>query len=126
MDFKHVVDPVVQAVNVIRSKGLNHRQFRDFLQDIHSDFSDVLYHTNVRWLSLGNVLKRVWELKEEIVMFFEMTNIVCDFSTKAQNTEWMSDFVFATDIMQKMNELNKELQGKGVFAHDLYLKVKSF
>ena len=38
----------------------------------------------------------------------------------------MSDFAFATDIMQKINELNKELQGKRVFAHDLYLKVKSF
>ena len=38
----------------------------------------------------------------------------------------MSDFAFATDIMQKMNELNKELLGKGVFAHDLYLEVKSF
>ena len=82
LDFKHVVDPVVQAVNVIRSRGLNHRQFRDFLQDIDSDFSDVLYHTMVRWLSLGNVLKRVWELKEEIVMFFEMKDIVCNFSTK--------------------------------------------
>ena len=38
----------------------------------------------------------------------------------------MSDFAFATDIMQKMNELNKELQGKGLFAYDLYLKFKSF
>ena len=38
----------------------------------------------------------------------------------------MSDFVFATDIMQKMNELNKKLQGKEVFAHDLYLEVKLF
>ena len=55
-----------------------------------------------------------------------MTNIFCDFSTKAQNTQWMSDFAFATDIMQKMNELNKELQEKEIFAHDLYLKVKSF
>ena len=125
LDFKHVVDPVVQAVK-IRSKGLNHKQFWDFLQDIYSDFSDVLNHTNARWLSLRNVLKRVWELKEEIVMFFEMTSIVCDLSTKAQNTEWMSDFAFATDIMQKTNELNKELQGKGVFAHDLYLKVKAY
>ncbi|XP_077971735.1 general transcription factor II-I repeat domain-containing protein 2-like [Styela clava] len=103
-DFKHVVKPVVQAVNVIRSKGLNHRQFRDFLQDIDSDFSDVLYLTNVRWLSLGIVLKRVWELKEEIVVFFEMKDIVCDFSTKARDTEWMSDFAFATDIIYAKNE----------------------
>ena len=49
-----------------------------------------------------------------------------DFSTKAQNTKWKSDFAFATDIIQKINELNEELQGKGVFAHNLYLKVKSF
>ena len=38
----------------------------------------------------------------------------------------MSDFAFATDTMQKMNELNKELEEKGTFARDLYLKVKSF
>ena len=28
-------------------------------------------------------------------------------------------------LCKKRNELNKELQGKEVFAHDLYLKVKS-
>ena len=56
-----------------------------------------------------------------------MKDIVCNFSTKTQNTEWMSDFAFATDIMQKINELNKKLQGKEVFAYDLYLEeVKSF
>ena len=32
LDFKHVVDPVVQAVNVIRSRGRNHRQFREFFK----------------------------------------------------------------------------------------------
>ena len=55
-----------------------------------------------------------------------MKDIVCNFSTKTQNTECMSDFAFATDIMQKINELNKKLQGKEVFAYDLYLEVKSF
>jgi len=54
LHFKHVVDPVVQAVNVILSRGLNHRQFQDFLQNIDCAFYDVLYHTNVS----GNVLKR--------------------------------------------------------------------
>ena len=27
LDFKHIVGPVVQAVNIVRSKELNHRQF---------------------------------------------------------------------------------------------------
>ena len=40
--------------------------------------------------------------------------------------EWVCDFAFATGIMQKMNEFNTKLQGKRVFAHDLYLQIKSF
>ena len=28
--------------------------------------------------------------------------------------------------MQKLNELNAKLQGKGLFAHELYQKVKAF
>ena len=72
---KHVMDPVVRAVNSMRAHGLKHRQFRSFLEDIEADFTDVLYHTNV-WLSMGKVLKRVWDLKAEIVMFFSMKDIL--------------------------------------------------
>ena len=72
------------------------------------------------------MLKRVWELKEEIVVFFLIKDVVSDYSIKAQNTEWMFNFPFATGIMQNMNELNKKLRGKGVFAQVLHLEVKSF
>ena len=118
--------PVVRAVTSIRASGLKHRQFRSFLEDIEADFTDVLYHTNVRWLSMGKVLKRVWDLKAEIVMFFNMKDISCDFSKEMESEEWVCDFAFAVDIMQKLNELNTKLQGKGVFAHELYLEVKAF
>ena len=55
-----------------------------------------------------------------------MRDVDCGFSTKTQDMEWLGDFAFPADIMQKMNELNTKLQGKGVFAHDLHLEVKSF
>lgn len=126
LKLKHVMDPVVRAVNSIRARGLNHRQFRSFLEDNEADFTDVLYHTNVRWLSMGKVLKRVWDLKAEIVMFFTMKEISCDFSKEMESDEWVCDFAFAVDIMQKLNELNTKLQGKGLFAHELYLEVKVF
>ena len=48
LKLKHVMDPVMRAVNAIRACGLKHRQFRSFLEDIEADFTDVLYHTNVR------------------------------------------------------------------------------
>ncbi|XP_066953353.1 general transcription factor II-I repeat domain-containing protein 2A-like [Macrobrachium rosenbergii] len=99
--LKHVMDPVVRAVNLIRARGLNHRQFRSFLEDIEADFTDVLYHTNIRWLSMGKVLKRMWDVKEEVVMFFNMKDISCDFLREMECDEWVCDFAFAVDIMQK-------------------------
>ena len=42
------MDPVVRAVISIRARGLKYTQFRSFLEDIEADFTDVLYHTNVR------------------------------------------------------------------------------
>ncbi|XP_068203025.1 general transcription factor II-I repeat domain-containing protein 2-like [Palaemon carinicauda] len=56
---------VVRAVNLIRARGLNHSQFRSFLEDIEADFTDVLYHTNIRWLSMG-------KLKEQNFVHFPL------------------------------------------------------
>ena len=36
------------------------------------------------------------------------------------------DFKFSIDIMEKLNELNVKLQGNGIFAHEMYVHVKSF
>ena len=126
LNIKHVIDPVVSVINLIRSRGLNHRQFRALLDDLETEHSDVLYHTSVRWLSLGKVLRRVWDLREEIVMFLEMKGIECDFNTNIVNKEWKLDFMFAIEIMEKLNELNVRLQGNCMFAHEMYVHVKSF
>ncbi|XP_058867560.1 general transcription factor II-I repeat domain-containing protein 2-like [Acipenser ruthenus] len=66
LDIDHVVHTAVKIVNYIRARGLNHRQFISLLEDTDAEHQDLLYHTNVRWLSLGKVLQRVWELRDEI------------------------------------------------------------
>ena len=70
LPLKHVVDPVVHAVNTIRARGLSHRQFQALLEDVEAEHIDVLYHSKVRWLSIGKVLKRVWNLKSDFVFVF--------------------------------------------------------
>lgn len=123
LDMDHVVNIVMKIVNFIRSRGLNHRQFISLLTDIDADHTDVLYHTNVRWLSLGKVVKRVWNLREEIVLFLEMKDKpfpdFCD-------PRWRADLAFLVDIMDHMNNLNVTLQGKNVIVHEIYFAVQAF
>ena len=47
LDLKHVIDPVVCVINLIRARGLNYRQFKCLLDDMESEYSDVLYHSKV-------------------------------------------------------------------------------
>ena len=44
---------VVKTVNFIRSRSLNHRQFQELLDDLDSQFGDVVYYSEIRWLSRG-------------------------------------------------------------------------
>ena len=79
LDMKHVVNPVVKVVNFIRARGLNNRQFTTLLENCNSDHTGIPYHTAVRWLSLGKVLRRVWDLKPQIRQFLEMKGKYKDF-----------------------------------------------
>lgn len=65
---------VVSCVNFIRAHALNHRQFQEFLSELNVDYEDVLYHTEVRWLSRGRVLKRFYELLPQITTFLVSKN----------------------------------------------------
>ena len=58
MGFAEVMRNVVQCVNYIRGRGLNHRQFKAFLDELDSEYSDVVYFSAVRWLSKAATLKR--------------------------------------------------------------------
>ncbi|XP_067435744.1 general transcription factor II-I repeat domain-containing protein 2A-like [Thunnus thynnus] len=125
LQLDHVVKPVVKLVNFIRARGLQHRQFITFLEETDADHQDLLYHSNVLWLSLGKVCQRVWELKQDIVSFLELLEKASDFP-ELSDTDWLCDLAFAVDILTRMNELNVKLQGKDQFVHEMYINVRAF
>ena len=77
--MSHVVDTVTKVVNFIRAKSLKHNMFVSLLEETESGQAYLPYHTPVRWLSLGNVLKRVWDLKSGIAEFVQMKGKYVDF-----------------------------------------------
>lgn len=102
---------LLKIVNFIRARTLNHRQFVSLLEEHEPEHCDIGYHTAVRWLSLGKVLKKVWDLKAEIGEFGEKKGKeIPELSDK----DWRLDFAFAVDVTALMNEVNTKLQGKGL------------
>ena len=76
----------VKAVNFILSRALNNRQFQDLLTEINAQYNELLHFCEVRWLSRGKVLERVFDLREEIATFLEEKKL------GAQNFEIVNGF----------------------------------
>ena len=79
LNIKHLMTDLVKAVNFIRSRGLNHREFKAFLDVVGSGYQDVVYFSKVRWLSKAAILKRFQLLLPEIKVFLEEKKQNVDF-----------------------------------------------
>ena len=88
-----------------------------------SEYGDVIYNTEVRWLTRGVMLKRIYDLKNDIQLFVEMKEYPFP---QFEDKEWMCDFAFLVDITQHLNDLNMELQGKSQFIHNMFDKINAF
>ena len=123
LEMDHVLSGVTQAVNFIRARGLNHRQFKSFLDELGSEYGDVPYHTEVRWLSRGRVLNRCFELSEEICQFMESKG---KDTTELRDQTFLCELAFMGDIKSHRNALNLRLQGRGHVITDIHATVKVF
>ncbi|CAK1597303.1 unnamed protein product [Parnassius mnemosyne] len=123
VSWKEVMDIVVSTVNYIRKNGLTHRQFQQFLSDTEANHRDVVYYSEVRWLSRGAVLKRFFDLRKEINTFM---NEKGKSIPELTDTQWLIDLGFLTDVTHELNTLNVRLQGKKKLISDMYTDVKAF
>uniref|UniRef100_A0A8C0GSN7 SPIN-DOC-like zinc-finger domain-containing protein n=1 Tax=Chelonoidis abingdonii TaxID=106734 RepID=A0A8C0GSN7_CHEAB len=123
LKFEHVMSVVVSVVNYIRSRGLKHRTFRAFLEGEDAECNDLIYHTEVRWLSRGSVLQHFIALKEEVAKFLEYWPIKFP---EFENESWNQDLFFFCDITAHLNDLNIQLQGKNQLIFQMRAAVKAF
>ncbi|KAJ8391904.1 hypothetical protein AAFF_G00083750 [Aldrovandia affinis] len=123
VQLSDVMNTVVKTVNTIRARGLNHRQFQAFLSDVEAEYGDLLYHSQVRWLSRGAVLHRFYSLRSEIDEFLKEKNQPLH---ELSDPLWLADLAFLVDLIDHLNTLNKSLQGKEQLVTQLYAHMKAF
>jgi len=70
---------------------------------------NLLFHSEVRWLSRVEVLRRLCHLRKEVELF--LIDKKSDLSHYFQDKKWVARLAYLSDIFSYINELNLKLQG---------------
>ena len=86
------------------------------------EFEPLLLHTEVKLLSKGNCLKRICSLFDTVVEFFQDSNHgLCDDLKHIKD-----DIAYLSDIFNKLNEVNLQLQGNDVNLIQVKSAISTF
>jgi hypothetical protein len=91
LNFDHVMSVVSKIINSIKAKSTQHRLFKLFLEDVNSDYKDLIMYTRVRWLSRGKVLERFLVLLPQVKDLIALRNEIYD---ESESKEWLLDLGF--------------------------------
>jgi len=112
------LNKITKIVNFIKTSALNSRLFASLCEDVCSEHKCLLFHTEVRWLSRGNMTRRVFELRHELFTFFKENNH--EFKDDLENDEFISRLAYLSDIFQAFNLINRSFQGSNSNIADLF------
>lgn len=120
----------IKVINKIRGghNSLTHRKFKNFLDEIDAEYGDLLMHTEVRWLSKGRCLDRLFNLRKEVLLYFESnpSEDTKDLLKNFKDNNFLQNFAFLTDMTELINQLNLQLQGRNKNIFELVFAVQQF
>lgn len=73
LNMKEVMDVAMKIVCSVRARSLQRILFRAHLEETGAEHTNLLLHTDVRWLRRGKFLARFTELLSEIKDFVKLS-----------------------------------------------------
>ncbi|KAF2349253.1 Tubulin/FtsZ GTPase domain [Trinorchestia longiramus] len=86
--------------------------------DLGTDYKTLLFHTEVRWLSKGNMLSRLYKLKDEVKIFLQKQKQDKLYEAFREE-DFQLSLAYLVDFFEAINNLNLKLQGRNtnIIAH---------
>uniref|UniRef100_A0A9J7YY69 DUF4371 domain-containing protein n=1 Tax=Cyprinus carpio carpio TaxID=630221 RepID=A0A9J7YY69_CYPCA len=123
-DLRSVLEEAVKIVNLIKARPLNARLFHVLCNELGAHYKQLLLHTEVRWLSRGRVLSRLFDLREEVLLF--LSNVQSSLTKYMSDSSWIARLAYLSDIFERLNTLNTSLQGSDCNVFSAFEQVSSF
>ncbi|XP_051965270.1 zinc finger BED domain-containing protein 5-like [Xyrauchen texanus] len=123
-DLRLVLRNVVKTVNYIKSHPLKHRLFGFLCKEMGADYESLLLHSEVRWLSRGAVLNRVYALRKEMREF--LSGEKSELASCFEDGSWILKLSYMADFFQHLSFLNQSMQGHNVHTLNAQDKVCAF
>ncbi|KAG9282105.1 zinc finger BED domain-containing protein 5-like [Astyanax mexicanus] len=123
-ELRDVLDVVVAAVNFVKSRPLKSRLFAKLCTETGATHEKLLFHSEVRWLSRGKVIERVFELKDELRAF--LTEHKPELAQYFSDPEWIARLAYLSDIFNLLNGLNLSNQGAYSTILEVSDKINGF
>ncbi|XP_007948595.1 zinc finger MYM-type protein 6 [Orycteropus afer afer] len=113
-----------QILSFIKSNAFNSRMLTILCEEMGCEHVNLPLRAEVRWISRGRILTRLFELRHEIEMFLNQKH--SDLAKCFHNEEWVAKLAYLSDIFSLINELISSLQGTMTTLFSLYNKVDTF
>ena len=117
-DLHSVLNTAVAAVHFVKSREMQSRLFGQLCREMDAGHDTLLYHSEVRWLSRGKVLQRVFELRREVSEFLR-TDVANFFS-------YIAKLAYLVDVFSVLNSLNLSVQGRYASILEVSDKITAF
>ena len=88
---------------------------------MEAEQTQLLLHTEVRRLSRGRILNRLFKLRTEVGTFCKEHN--SPYSELFENVGSLAKLCYLAEIFDKLDELNVGLQGKGANILTIHDKI---